>query len=135
MSLYEDFATDQSLESSGVVRNFGDFWIKIARAGGSNKAYQRALKRRTDKVRRAMELNKLPVEESNRIMVEVYADTIVLDWGGDGMVNRDGTPLPFNRDNVVKVLTDLPDLFLQIAKDANEADTFKAETLKADAGD
>lgn len=135
MPLYDDYQTDESLEQEGVVRTYGDFWVRLARAGGSNKKYGKVLKQKTEKVRRAIELNKLPSEEADRIMVEVYAEAVVLGWGGEGLVDRNGVAIPFTTENVKRVLTDLPELFAQIQKDAGAAESFKQETLAADAGD
>lgn len=134
MGIYDEYETNTALEESGTKRTYGDFYLILARAGGANKKYSRILKRKTEPMRRAIEIGKLPDDEAIRIMIEVYAEAVVLGWGGPGMVNRDGTPLEFTKENVIRVFTDLPDLFAQVQKDAGEPDVFKAEGRAADAG-
>lgn len=125
MPLFEDYATNHDVESEGAVRDFGDFWIKLARAGGSNKKYSKALRKTTAPYNRAIDLGKLPDELANKLMVTVYAEAVVLDWGGDGMVDPDGQPLPCTKENVVRVLTELPDLFAEVRKAAEGMELFQ----------
>ncbi len=55
MSLYKQFGTDKNLETSGIVLQYGEgVEIRIARAGGSNKRYQKSMTQRSKPYRRAM---------------------------------------------------------------------------------
>lgn len=133
-SLYEEFGTENNLEQEGVVQEYGEFWIKLARAGGSNKAYGKTLDKKSAKYRRAIDIGKLPDDVAVRILVETYAESVVKGWGGDGMVERDGTPIPCTKENVIRVFTDLPDLFAAVCKDSQSIELYKSEQQKVDSG-
>ena len=62
---------------------------------------------------------------------ELYADTLIIGWSG--VTDEAGNPLPFNRDNVVKLLTDLPELANDIQAQAVLVSNFRAEEREADA--
>jgi len=64
-------------------------------------------------------------------MAEVYAETVLLGW--TGVADENGTPLPFTKENCVKLLTDLPDLFRDIQEQAQRVANFRAADLEADA--
>lgn len=129
---FSDFQTESGKEQEGIVRNFGDFWVKIARAGGSNKKYEKAVERLTKPHRRAIELEALPDAIYTKLIVEAYAEAVVLDWGGDGATDDEGTVLPCTKENVIAVMTKYPDLFQMLVKDAQNFQLYKNEGLKAD---
>jgi hypothetical protein len=66
-----------------------------------------------------------------RLMREVYADTVILGW--EGVTGRDKAPLAFTRENVLQVLTDLPDLFADIQEMSNKVALFREEIREDDA--
>lgn len=131
--LYDDFRTDPELEKNGVVLDYGEYWVRIARAGGANKAYQVALDRKLRPYRRALQNDALSVERQNDLVRETYIETVILEWGGSGMVDEKNSPLEFTQGNVRKVLTDLPDLWLDILGQAQKAILFRKEILEAEA--
>jgi len=145
MSLKRQFKTDSSLESKGIVIDYGDARIRIARAGGANKKFARILDIKTKPFRRAIAAGSFDNDRSNTILMEVYADTVVLDWetnvGNDadpkwqkgidpedaGVESEKGKLLPVNKDNVMKVFRNLPDLFFDIQQQAQAGALFRAE--------
>jgi len=56
--------------------------------------------------------------------VEAYAEAVILGW--DGVAGPDGAPLPFTRENAVKLMLDLPDLFRDVQEQATKAALFRA---------
>lgn len=132
MSLYQKFETDANLETGkGVTLDYGDFTITIHRAGNSNRAYQKALVDKIKPYARMMQAGNLDAEKSNRLMAEVYADTIVKGWSG--VTDKKGKELEFTRENVVKVLTDLPDFFQKLQNEAEDVANFRKAEIEADA--
>lgn len=139
---YDMFQTDKSKEAEGIVLNYSDvFWIKISRAGGSNEHYKKVLTEKLRPFRRAIQTETIDDTAANRLMREAVAEGVVLDWGtgvypnGSGSIpGRDGQPLAFNRDNVVKLFEDLPDLFNDVYEQANKVSLFRATEAEADAG-
>lgn len=129
MGLYDKFKTDEGLETKGVWLDYGDGErILIARAGGSNRAFVRAMER---VARKYPSTEHLSEDVSRRILNEVYADTVVLGW--QCIKGPDGADLPFNRENCVKLFEDLPELFREIREQSGRLAVFRATQLEADA--
>ncbi len=137
---YELFKTDDDLETGGVVLNYGEFKIRIARAGGANKKYSRVLESKSRPHRRAIQAGTLDESTDLRLFAEVYAEAVVLGWsrvvkGKDGkesevqneLLGPDGEEIPFTKENVIKVLLDLPDLFSDIREQSTKVSTFRRE--------
>lgn len=132
MGIYKKFETDESLETEGITLDYGDGEkILIARAGGANRACVKAFERIHRKHRRQIQLDTMPDELGARLLREVYADTVVLGW--ENVKDREGALLPFNRENCLRVLEDLPDLFRDIREAAENAALFKVESREIDA--
>lgn len=133
MSLYDHYGTDGNQERSGASVELYGTVFKLARAGGQNKAYAKSLNVKTRSYRRGNKLaTRLSDEKSLEIMREVYAEAIVLGW--DKVVDRDGNEMPYSRENCIKLLTDLPDLFDDIRAAAEERATFQHEVMEEEAG-
>ena len=129
MNLYKSYGTNKALEQTGIdLRYSDDCVITIARAGGSNKAFLKAAER----AQRKLNTRKPNNEQAMQILREVYADAIILKW--EGVEDKDGNEIPFTRDNVIKVLTDLPDLFFDIKTQAENAELFRDEALEEVSG-
>ena len=124
-NIYDQFATDQRAETEGVRLPYGDAgWIQIARAGGSNTAFMRRAEEYTRKYQRKIDQSIMPHDVAREALIEIFADTVILDGELRG---RDGTmvPLKGNRDAVIKFMTDLPDLFLDVKEQAEGLSSFK----------
>ena len=118
---FDHLKTDPNLEiGEGIDVDFENgVIITIRRAGGRNVAYSQALTKRIPKKNR-----KLLPEEDRRMMAEVYAESIVIGWQG---VTANGELVPFSKENVVKLFLAIPDLFQEIATQANNLDNFLIE--------
>lgn len=124
MSLYRHFKTSARQEAEGVDLSYpGGVKIKIARAGGSNLAFKKAFERLARRYRRQLELEILPLDVQNKLLQEVYADTVVLGW--EGVTDELGRPMEHTRDNVLKLFTDLPDLWADVKTCAENATLFR----------
>lgn len=140
VGLYKQFETDPSREQDGIVVDYGEFRVSVARAGGANKNYGKALDNKTRSLRRVIAAGLLDADRSREILMEVYAEQIVRSWEtkvGDtwqpGIEAPDGTLLQFTAANVVKTFKALPDLFLDI-KDQAESLTLYRDSLRDDLG-
>lgn len=150
MGLQEQFATDVSLETEGIVVDYGNDRIRIARAGGANKKFAKLLERKTKPFRRAIAVGAFDNERSMSIMREVYAEAVVLDWevnkGTDtipkwekGIDPKDaGTAgdklLPVTPENIKKVFINLPDLFSDLQQQAQAGALYRQEINEGSAG-
>ena len=136
MNIYKKFRTDEKLETKGIELNYGDnskglpILIRIARAGGDNIQFTKTLEKRTKPFRRQLQLDTMDEKVAKKLMLEVYADSVILGWSG--VEDADNNDIPFTRENCIKVMTDLPDLFADIQEQAGKAALFRIEVLEED---
>jgi len=132
MNPYQMFKTNTAAEADqGIALDYGSFSLRIVRAGGANKRYGQELTRRLKPHRRQIDNDTLDNAVAEKIMAELYADTIVLGW--DGVTDADGKELPFSKANCVKLFTDLPDLFRDVQEQAAKVGNFRTEERADDA--
>jgi hypothetical protein len=137
MSLYKQFETDTSIEREGLWLEYGSnsknepIQIKIARAGGSNNTYLKLLEARFKPYKRLIQNESLERPILEKVVREVYAETILLDW--KGVEDREGNSLPFSKDNALKLLNDLPDLYADILEQSTKSALFRKTIQEADA--
>jgi len=88
-----------------------------------------------------MQAGALSNERSMAVMSDIYAQTIVLDWQvktdegwKSGIEGREGDILPFNKEEVQKVFTSLPNLFIDIQEQAQSIANFRKSELEDDSG-
>ena len=139
MSLYKQFETDQDLEQKGIIIDYGEFRVTVARAGGSNKRFAKLLEARTKPFKRAIQAETMDPDMAIDILRRVYAEAVILNWetkvkkkfvsgieakGGGGL-------LPFNADNVDLTLKNLPDVFIDLQSQAGKSSLFLT-TLRED---
>jgi hypothetical protein len=132
MSTYGTFQTSTEFETSGITLDFGGAGkVKIARAGGANQRYKKRMQQLTKPHRRAIQLGTLDDKVFDDIVTEAYIDTIILGW--EGITDRDGKDIAFNKQNAMKLFADLPDFFSLIVKSAENAALFRVDQLEGDA--
>lgn len=130
-SPYDIFGTSHNLESgAGVTLQYPGFSITIHRAGGSNKKFAQIFSAKLKPYRQQYERGILDDETSLRILLESYAEGIVIGW--KDVKDRAGKPLAFNKENVVKLFSDLPDLFADVKAQAENVALFREQLEKAD---
>lgn len=138
MSLYKQFKTDEALETDGIWIEYGvtdtgqPIRIKIARAGGRNTAFSKALERATRPYRKAIQTGTLDNKTADNLYKDVFAETVVLDW--INVEDQDGQPMDFKKENVVKLFNDLPDLFNDLREQAANVALFREEVLEGALG-
>jgi hypothetical protein len=131
-SIYEKFGTNKDAEQGGIILDYGDgLTIKIARAGGSNIKFEKAAQAKMRKFGLQAKHDLLEPEQMRTIFREVLAETVVLGW--TGVTDRDGNELPCTKDNIIKVFTDLPDLFDDVLEQSRKASLFKETILESEA--
>lgn len=139
MKLYDQFKTNEKLEQEGILVDYGSFRVRIARAGGSNKKFQKIAEAKLKPYRRALQTETMDNERSMEILREVYAEAVVLAWETkvddkwkSGIEGSDGEIMPFNTGNVLKTFNALPDLFTDIKDQADRAALFRENILEED---
>lgn len=143
---YAIFKTDEKLETEGVILDYGSFRIKIARAGGANKAFGKQFTERFKPYKRQMDIGSMDDKVATSIMAELYADTIILDMDVldetnskpsepvyvQGVLDPDGKVLPYEKSNVVAMLIELPELFRDVQEQSNLVSLFRIETKETE---
>ena len=131
MSIYKLFATDSSLEKDGFALEYGDATFIIARAGGANKKFQSCIERKMRPYRSAINSGTMDEKTAQKLLAEAYAEAIILAW--EGVTDQDDEPLEFTKENVIKVLIDLPDLFIDIQEQSTKVANFTIAEASEDA--
>ena len=132
-SIYSKFKTDKKAEQEGIILDYGDgITIKIARAGGSNLKFEKAVQAKMRKYGLQAKHDLLEPEQMRTIFREVLAETVVLGW--TGFDDGEGNVLTCTQENVLKVFTDLPDLFDDVLEQSRKSSLFKNNLLEAEAG-
>lgn len=146
MGLRKLFKTDKKIETEGVILDYGETRIRVARAGGANKPYLKALDKATKPLRRAIATGAVSDDRATTILREVYAKTIILNWetkrGDQWLVGIDPEDLgvegaelqPVTPENIVAVFENLPDLFNDVRQQAESMTLFRSELDEAAAG-
>lgn len=136
MSLYKTYKTDSTLEKEGIWLEYGlasngePIRIKIARAGGQNTRYVKALEKATKPYKKMLQAETLDNETAENIQQKVFAETVVLDW--KNVEGDNGELMEFNVGNVLKLFSDLPDLFIDIRQAAQQLALFREDVLEGD---
>ena len=134
MGLRSQFKTDTGIEVTGVWIDYdGGCRIKIARAGGANKRYLKAMEALSRKYKRQLNLEILPVEVGNKLMREVFATTIVLEWKGVteedlGRADHgDSAEVPCSVEAAMELFEFMPDIFSDLQECANSIAIWREE--------
>lgn len=116
-NIYDAFQTSSELESEGIWFDIyspdggpvGKVRCKPA-DGDMNSAYRAAAARLLEQMARVGERDDLTD------MILIYAESVIVDW--EGFTDRDGDPVPFSKQAVIKVMTELPQLFRTVQRHA-----------------
>lgn len=125
MSLYEVYKTDSTKErEEGIKVDLpGGASIRLRRAGGSNVQFDRAMDAVMKPYRRQLQMGTLDDGKADELMARVYARAVVIDW--ENVTDEKGKKLSCTEENIVKVFTDLPDLFEDIKAQASNMANFR----------
>ncbi len=130
---YGTFKTDSEMESKGIIIDYGEAGkFQIARAGGANKAFNRAIQKLSKPYRRAIQANRMDEEVAEQLLLKAFCKTCLLGW--ENVTGPDGEPLEYSMENAQKLLVDLPDLWDDLRTDAQNAELYRQETREADSG-
>jgi hypothetical protein len=136
-SLRSKFKTSSNLENEGVWYEVGNTRIRLARAGGSNLAYNNAMLKFSKENARAMATASIDETKMLNFLMEVYAEYVVTDWETEtetktwikGIEGADGGILEVNFDNILATFKELQDLFLECKLVAEGIQYFRQSLL------
>jgi hypothetical protein len=136
--LYDNYQTDKAAELNGVWIDDSGASFKLARMGGANTKFQKAMTAAMKPYMREIQLGVIDDAALDPILRKVFIDTILVDWkwtDEDGTVHEheipgaDDMPVAFSSDAAVKLFADLPDLYSRLRTEAQSYANFRASTL------
>ena len=133
-SIYEMFATDLKAETDGFVHRVSDkISFTLARAGGANARFSKAMEVKTRPYRRQIAEDTMDIALANTLLIEAFAETVVLGW--EGITDKEtGEEIPCTPEAAVKLLTALPDLFNELREAAAKQSNFRVAEVLEDVG-
>lgn len=145
-SLYEIFATDAKAEKAGKWVDVGSASFLLARAGGSNTRFQKAMAAVLRPHQRRIQLGMMEPDEATALAIGPFVDHVLLNWRGLRPIKRDeagqimrdpetkaillGDEIPYSKDAARKLLTDLPDIFTTLQEEAQRVSNFAPEDIE-----
>ena len=129
------------MEKDGIIIDYGDFRVKIARAGGNNKRFSKVFQSLMKPHRRQIDTDTLHEDVATKVMAEAYAKTVILDMdykneAGDYetgiLIEEDKPSIEFNVENTTKLLIDYPEFFRDIQSQATQVSLFRDAELDED---
>lgn len=139
MSLQKLFATDPVREEQGVAVRYTNFRVTLARAGGANRRYHKAMDTALRPHRMALMRGAMPTDQLEAIYKEVYADTVVRNWevlriqedGSEvwvpGIEMEEGAELtPFSAAAVLAAFNRFPEFYADVKEQASSIQAYRA---------
>lgn len=132
MSIYDKLQTNADLEKKGVeFEPFpGDGVFVLARAGGSNNKWKKALEKKTRQFR-GRQASKLDDDQMKAITLEIFIETVLLGWSE--VKDRDDKELKYSKTNAKTLFDDLPELFEILMESANNSSFYLREVQQSQA--
>jgi len=138
MSIFNQFETDQDAEKDGIWIEYGENEdgtipaFKVSRMSKNNKRYSKALDRATRPHRRAIELETLKDDTAERVFMEVFVDTILMDW--KNIQTKQGSEIALTKEKALEIFNALPELYEDLQNNARKASLFRQEALEDESG-
>jgi len=138
MSIFNQFETDQDAEKDGIWIEYGENEdgtipaFKVSRMSKNNKRYSKALDRATRPHRRAIELETLKDDTAERVFMEVFVDTILMDW--KNIQTKQGSEIALTKEKALEIFNALPELYEDLQNNARKASLFRQEALEEESG-
>ena len=130
-SIYDLYSTDSKLEEDGINVDFGDYGIfVVARSGGANEKFLKAIERKSRPYRRQIDSGDIDLDIMNRLIMETMAESVILNWSG--VKGRDGKNLKFSPETCLKLFEDLPDLYAALRDESQKLANYRALEIEED---
>jgi len=130
MDIKKTFATDKEAEKGGVWFEIGEGGhVKIARL--NNPIYRANFRKKIEPYRQAVEMGTMDDDSADKILIQVLAETIVVDWKG---LTDEGENVPFTRDKAIELMTEYPDFRNFIVRNAENMNNFRLSMMEVDMG-
>jgi hypothetical protein len=136
-----DLKTNTSKELEGIWVEYPepgfDMKFRVRRAGGSNfafvSAWAQAMRPYGKVADRVSATNQKVIDQMRKDLAKVFIDHCLMGWEGESLVGEDGAPLAFNKDNALKVLTQIPSVFDWLKEQAATDENFRDGSIDVEA--
>lgn len=127
-SIFDLFDTNKNSEVEGIIhRVTPEISFTLARAGGANARYSKVLAAKMRPYTRQIADETIDIDLANDILIEVFAETVLLGW--KGITDAEGNEIPFTVENAVALFKQLPDLFFDVRDHAGKMANFRAQEI------
>ena len=125
----EAYSQDFDAEQNGIWLSYPEGrQFLIARAGGANRHFKREISKAMRPYRKKIDQGRMNPEETDRILHDVYARTVLLNW--KNIKNAEGQEVPYDPDSGVEFFKAFPEIFNELVDRATEAATFLEEDVQ-----
>ena len=141
------YKTDKHLEKEGKEFLYADgmLKIKLARAGGSNTAFNLTLAEVSKPYKRAIQADLVSEETANKLLMETFTKCVIMKWwslmeddeGNEVFV--EGVDLegfeelqPVTAENMIKYFEEMPDIFTDVSQDAQKMSNYLLHVREED---
>ncbi len=145
MSLGKLFKTNAKAEREGVFFDYGPnedlvpkdggeaptMRFRLARAGGANLGYVKALERITRPFKKAIQTDNLSNDRAKALDRQAFIEACLLGWENITLENE---VLGFSKENAEKLFTALPELYDDLRSQAGNFALYRDEQREADLG-
>ena len=141
MDLFDLFETSGDLETQGTWINFGPCKACIARSGGKNSEFAKAVAEETERLGKP-ELEGMSGEEVETIFTTAFCKTVITghevknDKGkfvsGVQIRDKEGNKkvVPFNAKNMETCLKQVPQYYVELQERASDYRTFRLKLVE-----
>ncbi len=127
-NIYELLETDTDAEEDGIWVEISD-GVRVKIASTDSKRYREKVVQLLKPYRKILQAGgRIPEAKQEQIAIESIVDGLLLDW--KGITDRGGKTMKFNRENALKVITELKKFRELISEIAGEAETFNKHALE-----
>jgi hypothetical protein len=128
VSIEQMFATDDRAARDGVWLDYGKFRILVRYAGEGNEAYLKAMATIHRKHKKAIQYGALANDLARKLLMQVVADTVVVDW--DGEIEAGKPAPPCTPEAVLAYFQRFPMFYLDVHEQAQNFGLFRKELLE-----
>lgn len=123
MPKLSQFSFDPRAETEGVRVHLGEgLYVVVGRV--NSPRFVEAMRKHSGPYKFEMDRNTLSEDVAQKILVKVYAETILLGW--ENMQDEAGQDIPYSREAARKAMEDYPEFFNMVKDAASRMELFRS---------
>lgn len=125
-NLFDLYETNLQKEADGVPVTFGDAVVYIASSSATGNP--KIAKKQAEYISKKSKNKILDKDDSLEYMKELYAECVIVGW--KNVKDREGKDIPYNKENALKLINDLPHFFDEVIAYAGNYANFRDEKIE-----